>query len=111
MLPFSDNLSIQDLKIPLSAAESVFASFQKPSTPFATLPLTQSAASMAKTLEKFTTRSPSIDKLLSGGIQRGHILELSGPPGTPKEIVATNIVTSFVEAGEGVIFVGEAPSI
>lgn len=38
-------------------------------------------------------------------------MEISGPPGTPKETVATNIVTSFVEAGEGVIFVGEVPSL
>ncbi|KAF9467890.1 hypothetical protein BDZ94DRAFT_1247996 [Collybia nuda] len=95
----------QDLKISISEAESVFAPSQKPPTPFATLPLTQSAASMAKIAEKFTTRSSTIDKLLSGGIQRGHILEISGPPGTPKEVVAANIVTSFVEAGEGVIFV------
>jgi RAD51-like protein 2 len=64
---------------------------------------------MAQNAEKFTTRSSAIDKLLSGGIQRGHVLEVSGPPGTPKELVATSIATSFVEAGEGVIFVGDAP--
>lgn len=48
----------------------------------------------------------AIDELLSGGLSRGQILEISGPPGTPKEVVAANIVTSFVEAGEEVLFIG-----
>jgi RAD51-like protein 2 len=70
------------------------------------LPLTQSAASMVKNVQKFSTRSSAIDKLLSGGLSCGHILEISGPPGTPKEVVAANIVTSFVEADNEVLFIG-----
>jgi len=62
---------------------------------------------MTKTDHKFSTRSTAVDKLLLGGLPRGHILEISGPPGTPKEVVATNVVTSFVEAGEEVLFIGK----
>lgn len=48
-----------------------------------------------------------MDKLLSGGLPRGHILEISGPPGTPKEPLAVNIVKAFIEANEQVVFVGK----
>jgi RAD51-like protein 2 len=61
---------------------------------------------MVKNAQKYSTRSIAIDKLLSGGLSRGHILEVSGPPGTPKEVIAMNVVTSFVEAGEEVLFIG-----
>ena len=60
-----------------------------------------------KDSQKFSTRSTAIDGLLTGGLLRGHILEISGPPGTPKEVVATNVATSFVEAGEEVLFIGK----
>lgn len=62
---------------------------------------------MAKKTLRFSTSCSAVDKLLSGGLPRGHILEISGPPGTPKEAIAVNIVRAFVEAGEGVIFVGK----
>jgi RAD51-like protein 2 len=57
-------------------------------------------------MRKFSTLCPPVDKLLSGGLTRGHILEISGPPGSPKESIAINLVKSFVEADEGVLFVG-----
>jgi len=76
-----------------------------------TRPPTQSAASMVHNAQKFSTRSTAIDELLSGGLPRGHILEISGPPGTPKEVIATNLVTSFVEAGEEVLFIGSINGI
>jgi RAD51-like protein 2 len=76
-----------------------------------TLPLTQSAASMVKNAQKFSTKSAVIDELLLGGLPRGHVLEISGPPGTPKEVIATNVVTSFVEAGEEVLFIGSIDGV
>ncbi|KAF8182005.1 hypothetical protein BJ912DRAFT_600304 [Pholiota molesta] len=39
------------------------------------------------------------------GLSGGQILEISGPPGSPKERMAINILRSFVEVGEEVIFV------
>lgn len=75
------------------------------------MPLTQSAASMANRSRKFSTKSPPVDKILDGGLSMGHILEVSGPPGTPKETIATNLVTSFVEAGHEVIFIGKYSTV
>ena len=45
----------------------------------------------------------ALDKLLEGGISRGHVVEISGPPGCVKEQLLMNIVAAFVE----VIFIGE----
>jgi len=36
---------------------------------------------------------------------RGHILEVSGPPGTIKEAVGLGVVRSFTERNEQVLFV------
>jgi len=70
------------------------------------VPLTQSAAMIVNSMRKFTTRWPPLDKLLKGGIAHGHILEISGPPGCPKESIAIDIAVSVLQAGERVIFVG-----
>lgn len=100
------------LKLSLPEVREILNVSQKPATPLALLsPLTQSAASMVKKLERFSTYCPPVDKLLSGGLMRGHVLEVSGPPGTPKELVAMNIARSFVENNEGVLFVGTGNSL
>src|ERR1700722_2390692 len=70
------------------------------------IPPTQSAASMIFASEKYPTCCPPVDKLLAGGLSRGHVLEISGPPGTPKESLAISLVRAFVEVGEAVVFVG-----
>ena len=50
-----------------------------------------------------------LDKILGGGLKRGHILEISGPPGSAKELMARNIVQSFLEANHQVLFIGKFP--
>jgi RAD51-like protein 2 len=92
-----------DLNIPLPASQALFAS-----TLPSKLPLIQSAAELTTTAHKFSTHCSPIDKLLNGGLTRGHILEVSGPPGTMKEAVAIGVVRSFVERREEVLFVGES---
>lgn len=47
-----------------------------------------------------------MNKILGGGLPRGHILEISGPPGSFKESLALDFVRTFVKADERVIFVG-----
>ena len=50
-----------------------------------------------------------IDTLLhSGGLRKGCILELGGPPGCPKERAALSILKNTVKKGEGVVFVGKS---
>lgn len=68
--------------------------------------MTQSVASIVGATRKYSSQCAPLDRLLGGGLKCGHIIELSGPPGCAKEMLATAIVQSFVESKEGVLFVG-----
>ena len=69
--------------------------------------MTQSAASMMGASDKaYSTSCPPLDDLLGGGLKRGSVLEISGPPGCGKERVAVEAIKSFVASGKGVLFVG-----
>ncbi|KAI0319312.1 hypothetical protein OF83DRAFT_822162 [Amylostereum chailletii] len=46
-----------------------------------------------------------LDRLLDGGISKGDILEISGPPGTAKEHLAVRFVRAAVRNEEEVLFV------
>jgi RAD51-like protein 2 len=98
----------KDIGIPLSASLVVFSVSENAraiSRTHSDIPLTQSAALMMAGTKKFSSFCVPVDKLLSGGISRGTILEISGPPGTPKESLAINFVRSFLEEDECVLFV------
>ncbi|OCH88421.1 hypothetical protein OBBRIDRAFT_758211 [Obba rivulosa] len=69
------------------------------------LPMTQSAAAMVGTARRYSTQCAPLDKVLEGGLKRGHILELSGPPGCAKEQLAINVVYTFVESNHEVLFI------
>ncbi|KII87852.1 hypothetical protein PLICRDRAFT_112094 [Plicaturopsis crispa FD-325 SS-3] len=97
----SAEMLAKDLNIPVSATQAIISASQKTKPPS----MTQSAASLVVTSNKFATRCRPVDALLSGGLTRGNILEISGPPGTPKEAIALNLVKSFVEADEEVLFI------
>lgn len=92
-----------ELSIPLPLTQSIFSSTQK----LAAQPQRQTAASMLRvTVIKYSTLCKPVDALLGGGLKSGSILEISGPPGSRKEALVVNLTRSFVEAQEGVIFVG-----
>ncbi|KAF8635473.1 hypothetical protein AX15_000446 [Amanita polypyramis BW_CC] len=55
--------------------------------------------------QRVSTKYNPMDKLLGGGVHRGQVLEISGPPGCPKEALLLKVVFSFVELGQEVIFV------
>ena len=52
------------------------------------------------------TSCPPVDALLGGGLLEGHILDISGPPGSPKDLILLSLVRSCVETGKKVLFVG-----
>jgi predicted ATP-dependent serine protease len=62
---------------------------------------------MVSVSRTFSTGCAPIDKLLGGGLLRGSILEILGPPGAGKEGVTVGTVKEFVEANEGVVFIGK----
>lgn len=41
-----------------------------------------------------------------GGLKCGHVLELSGPPGSPREVIMLDFVRNTVTSGNDAIFVG-----
>jgi predicted ATP-dependent serine protease len=76
-----------------------------------TLPsLGRSAAELISINKRFPSSCTPLDRLLGGGLPSGHVLELSGPPGTAKEILATKFASSAVSSNEEVLFVGKIPT-
>ncbi|KAF8155556.1 P-loop containing nucleoside triphosphate hydrolase protein [Crassisporium funariophilum] len=94
-----------DLHIPVVEARDLVDRCRTPETPSLTHPLTQSAAALTQHSQKIATKCAALDRVLEGGLSRGNIVEISGPPGCIKEKLALNIVASFVEEGEEVIFI------
>lgn len=69
---------------------------------------TVSAANLLKDRKRYSTGSPDIDSLLQGGLARGSILQLSGPPGSGKEQLLSNLIISAVRSGDEVLTYGYA---
>jgi RAD51-like protein 2 len=57
--------------------------------------------------KKYTSGSTAMDEILEGGLKRGTILEISGPPGVATQKFAINFAKEFIKDGQGVIFVGQ----
>lgn len=70
------------------------------------LPATQSAAALLDSADDVFRCCPPIDNLLDGGLRRGHVLELLGPPGTPKAALVLEIIRDFIENREHVLIIG-----
>jgi RAD51-like protein 2 len=69
-------------------------------------PATQSAAALLDSTNDVFHCCPPIDSLLDGGLRRGHVLELLGPPGTPKGVLVLEIIRDFIENREDVLIIG-----
>ncbi|KAF8636947.1 hypothetical protein AX17_003198 [Amanita inopinata Kibby_2008] len=113
MTDISPDALAKDMNVSLETAKSVLSSIRRrdimehvneraPSV--YPLSLSQSVSSLVKISPRVSTKCIPVDKLLSGGITRGQVLEISGPPGSPKEVLLLKVVTAFVELGEEVIF-------
>ena len=70
--------------------------------------VSQSAAAIArrKLDTVYTTRLAPLDALLGDGLRPGHVLEISGPPGSFKCRVAADVTRSFVDSGASALFIG-----
>ncbi|KAF9528441.1 P-loop containing nucleoside triphosphate hydrolase protein [Crepidotus variabilis] len=93
-----------ELGIPLSKVEAIVVTFQSQAQT-ASVPLSQPASQLLHTPLKVKTNSRPLDALLDGGLARGNILEISGPPGSPKETILMDMVVSFAKANEDVLFI------
>lgn len=91
----------KELGIDISDAQSIITASQRPPGP----PLSQSLASLISRSQIFACSYAAVNTALGGGLPRGRILEISGPPGSFKETLALDYTRIFVEANEEVIFV------
>lgn len=73
-------------------------------------PLGRSAAELISLDQRFLSSCVPLDRLLGDGLPAGHVLELSGPPGTAKETLAIKFASGAVSSNDQVLFVGRAPT-
>ncbi|EJC97744.1 uncharacterized protein FOMMEDRAFT_98200 [Fomitiporia mediterranea MF3/22] len=66
--------------------------------------LTQPATSLLKSIRSSFSLSEPVNALLGGGLSRGHVIEFSGPPGSPKDLAILDLIRSVVKAEENVLF-------
>ncbi|KAF9225725.1 hypothetical protein BS17DRAFT_729795 [Gyrodon lividus] len=90
----------KELGINIADSQALITATQAPNG----MPLSQSVASLSRR-NIMKCNYPAVNKILGGGLPRGHILEISGPPGSFKESLVSDFVRIFVEADEQVIFV------
>lgn len=76
----------------------------------ASFPLGRSAAELIPINKTFLSSCAPLDKLLGGGLPAGHVLELSGPPGTAKQTLAIKFASGAVSSNDQVLFVGKTPA-
>lgn len=101
------NLTKSDTGVPPEIAQQIVRLRDPPGTLPGAVPASQSAAVLVQASERVSTGCSGLDKLLKGGVQRGDIVELSGPPGSPKELVVMNVIERFVKFGDQVVVLGE----
>ncbi|KAH7886993.1 hypothetical protein F5I97DRAFT_1807216 [Phlebopus sp. FC_14] len=89
----------KELGIAITDCRDLISATQAPKGP----PMSQSVSSMSRT-NIVKCSYPCVNKVLGGGLPRGHILEISGPPGCFKETLACDFARTFVEVEEEVIF-------
>ncbi|KAF7319121.1 Rad51 domain-containing protein [Mycena chlorophos] len=94
----SAEIVAKELSIPLDASQAIFRQRLASRAPGPIL--TQPASRTRVADERIPTACGPVDKLLGGGLPRGSILEISGPPGTPKGGIAMGMVRHFVYSPE-----------
>lgn len=70
-------------------------------------PSSQAAAALLETSRvSFPVCGPIDDLLGEDGLRPGHILELSGPPGAPKELCLLKLMNSILHSRNDVLCIG-----
>ncbi|PPQ69673.1 hypothetical protein CVT24_001206 [Panaeolus cyanescens] len=103
ILATSPETLVKDLSITLEEAQSLIERCGPNQAPTASLPLTQKASDMLKMPTRISTSFTALDNVLGGGLVKGHILEISGPPGSIKEKVGLQICSTFLNSGNDVL--------
>ena len=68
-----------------------------------------SASSLVQPGKQFASSCEPLDELLDGGLAFGQILEISGPPGAPREQLSSLFAKEASMRGQEVLYVGPYP--
>jgi len=96
-----------DLNVTLQEIQDLLNNLKHTGTQKGNFLVSQSAAVMLQQSLRVKTKCAALDQILDGGLRRGHIMEISGPPGSPKDKLVINIISVFAEAEEDILFVGK----
>lgn len=61
-------------------------------------------AAVPRIAERFSTGVPNLDRVLGGGVLRGTIVMVIGPPGSGKTVLAQQIVFHAAKRGEVALY-------
>jgi RAD51-like protein 2 len=67
---------------------------------------TTTVAQLLQERHRYSTGSTPVDQLTDGGVARGNILEIAGPPGCGREGILLGLVESALRNGDDVLFFG-----
>jgi hypothetical protein len=104
---FSSLLWNTEFKLPIEAClEILNACNASSSIAIAGVLPSQPASTLLANRAAFGCGVPSLDSLINGGLKKGEVLEISGPPGSGKTSLALNFVKEAVSTGDEVLVMG-----
>ena len=104
---FTSLLRTTELKLPIEAClEILSACNASSSTAIAGVLPSQAASTLLANRAAFGCGVPSLDSLINGGLKKGEMLEISGPPGSGKTQLALEFVKEAVSTRDEVLVMG-----
>jgi predicted ATP-dependent serine protease len=96
-----------ELTLPIEACSAILRTCNaSSSTAIAGLLPSQAASALLTKRAAFGCGVPSLDGLMNGGLKKGEVLEISGPPGSGKTQLALQFVKQAISAGDEVLVMG-----
>ena len=93
---------LPDVDLPVSLCTEIIKAVNSSTD----LPTTQSASVLLSSVGPPYLLCEPLNEIM-GRLTRGSVIELSGPPGSPKELVLLDLVRTVVKGGEEVLFMGK----
>jgi hypothetical protein len=96
-----------ELKLPIESCSLILSACNaSTSTVIAGVLPSQAASTLLANRAAFRCGVPPLDSLINGGLKKGEVLAISGPPGSGKTQLALAFVKEAVRAGDEVLVIG-----
>jgi len=104
---FSSFLWNIELELPIEACSEILSTCNaSSSTAAAGILPSQAVSTLLANRAAFGCGVPPLDSLVNGGLKKGEVLEISGPPGSGKTQLALEFAKAAVSAGDEVLVMG-----